>query len=650
MRQYTIRRVLLIFPTLIVASLLLALMLRLLPGDVIAQATGGIGTQFNKDPSRIELVKGKLGLDRPFWEQYIRWIIGWPRKAGAIYRTTDGGETWRRSVLEDVKPFSRVSFLTPTLGWGIRETMIFQTRDGGTQWANQHLGSHNINSVYFFEDDDTVGWAVGDSGTLLHTTEGGKKKTGRGGLLQETWLPVDAGTNKKLTDVLFAGDSRGWVIGDGGTLLFTGDGGATWTQQDAGTNANFTSIEFIDESEGVLVGSSGTVLATIDGGSSWFAAESGTDRNLKSVSYASASRVWAVGDGATVLRSENGGLAWSSAPILPGEDSNLSAVDFGNLENGVIVGDDGLFLVTRDGGATWDRKGVSVPRIEGNESVETPPIDYPIKDVQMFVSPSSGKVRAWAPAIENYWDWGILGGNLGERFLFGGKPVLEEIRVKLGPSLQLMLMSVIIGVVLAIPIGVFSAMRQDTWGDFVGRSFAIGGLAIPSFWLALMVILVPSYWMGWVPPLQYVKFFDSPGGNLYFFMLPSLVACLPVMAEIMRMTRSMMLEVLRQDYMRTAYSKGLRARMVIMRHALKNALIPVVTMIGLLIPYQLGQLVIIERVFNVPGLGRLMFDAIGDRDLPLIQGLAMFLGLVVVVLNLIVDLVYSWLDPRIRYE
>jgi peptide/nickel transport system permease protein len=647
MGQYTIRRVLLIFPTLIVASLLLALMLRLLPGDVIAQATGGIGTQFNRDPSRIELVKGKLGLDKPFWEQYIRWIVGWPKDEGAIYRTTDGGETWRRSVLEDVKPFSGVSFLTPTMGWGIRENMIFQTRDGGTQWSNQHLGSQSINSVYF--GDENVGWAVGNKGTVLHTTEGGKKNTGRGGLLEETWQPVDTGANKKLTDVLFVGESRGWITGDDGTLLFTGDGGVTWTQQDTGTNADFTSIEFADESEGVVVGSSGTILATTDGGSSWFAAESGTESTLNSVSYASPSRVWAVGDSGTVLRSDNGGLAWSSVVPIPDLDSKLSAVDFGNEEAGVIVGDDGVFLITGNGGATWDRRGVSVPKIEGDKAVETPPIEYPIRDLQVFIS-SSGKVRAWAPAIDSFWDWGILGGNLGERFLFGGKPVMEDIRLKLGPSMQLMLMSVITGVVLAIPIGVFSAVRQDTWGDFVGRSFAIGGLAIPSFWLALMVILVPSYWLGWVPPLQYVEFFENPGKNLYFFMLPSLVASLPVMAEIMRLTRSMMLEVMRQDYMRTAFSKGLRARMVIFRHALKNALIPVVTMIGLLIPYQLGQLVIIERVFNVPGLGRLMFDGIGDRDLPLIQGLAMFLGLVVVVLNLLVDLVYSWLDPRIRYE
>jgi peptide/nickel transport system permease protein len=166
-----------------------------------------------------------------------------------------------------------------------------------------------------------------------------------------------------------------------------------------------------------------------------------------------------------------------------------------------------------------------------------------------------------------------------------------------------------------------------------------------------MAILVPSYYLGfWQPRLIYVSFFDNPAQNLYFYLLPAIVAALPAMAETMRMTRSMMLEVLRQDYVRTAWSKGLRERAVIVKHALKNAMIPVITLIGLLIPFQLGELVIIERIFNIPGVGGLMLTAIEDRDYPLIQGVAMFMGVVVVGLNLAVDLIYSWLDPRIRYN
>ena len=155
-----------------------------------------------------------------------------------------------------------------------------------------------------------------------------------------------------------------------------------------------------------------------------------------------------------------------------------------------------------------------------------------------------------------------------------GRSVFGEIKRTLGPSAQLMIMSMIIALVVGLPIGILSATRQDTWGDYAARIVAIGGLAVPTFWVAVMVILLPSYYLNWAPPIIYVSFFDDPGGNLYFYMLPSMVAGIPMMAEIMRITRNMLLEVLREDYIRTAYSKGLRERLVIYRHALKNAMIP----------------------------------------------------------------------------
>ena len=213
-----------------------------------------------------------------------------------------------------------------------------------------------------------------------------------------------------------------------------------------------------------------------------------------------------------------------------------------------------------------------------------------------------------------------------------------------------MILSVIFALAVAIPIGIFSALRQDTWGDYLGRTVAIGGLAIPSFYLGTLVIIIPSFYLGLVPQLIYVPLSEDPKTNLNFFLLPALVGGIPAMAEIMRMTRSMMLEVLRQDYIRTAWAKGFREGPVVIRHALKNAMIPVITLIGMLIPYQLGQLLVVERIFNIPGLGTMLIQAIDKRDFPLIQGVVLFLGVVVVVGNLMVDLIYSRLDPRIRYR
>ena len=334
--------------------------------------------------------------------------------------------------------------------------------------------------------------------------------------------------------------------------------------------------------------------------------------------------------------------------LQEGLKEDLNGVAFGDSSNGVIVGSNGTIFTTKNGGITWAEQEIFVTRQEEGVAVTEGPINTPLRDVSVVVS-GTGTVRIWATAVERTWEWGLGGGNLGERFRPAGRTVFGEIKRTLGPSVQLMIMSMILALVVAVPIGILSATRQDTWGDYTGRIVAISGLAVPTFWVAIMVILLPSYYLDWVPPLIYVSFFDDPAENLYFYMLPSIVAGIPIMAEIMRMTRNMMLEVLRQDYIRTAYSKGLRERLVIYRHALKNAMIPVVTMVGLIASYQLGGLVVIEQIFTVPGLGRLMLGAIENRDYPMIQGGVLFLGTVVIVMNLVVDLVYTWLDPRIHY-
>ena len=211
-------------------------------------------------------------------------------------------------------------------------------------------------------------------------------------------------------------------------------------------------------------------------------------------------------------------------------------------------------------------------------------------------------------------------------------------------------MAIVIGLVIALPVGIYSAIRQDTAADYLGRSFAILGLATPNFWLALMVVLYPAIWWGWSPSMELIPLAEDPLGNLGMFLIPSLILGTASAAATMRMTRTMMLEVLRQDYIRTAWAKGLRERVVVMRHAVKNALIPVVTLIGLQLPILIGGSVIMENIFNLPGLGRLMVVALEERDYPVVSGVNLFFATAVVLFNLLIDLLYSYLDPRVRYE
>ncbi len=240
-------------------------------------------------------------------------------------------------------------------------------------------------------------------------------------------------------------------------------------------------------------------------------------------------------------------------------------------------------------------------------------------------------------------------GSLGKS-LWGEWPVEEEILAKLPITIELGLLAILIGLVIALPVGIYSAIRQDTVSDYLGRSLAIIGLATPNFWLAIMVMLYPAIWWGWSPPMQWVPFTEDPLGNLGLFLIPSVILGTASAAATMRMTRTMMLEVLRQDYIRTAWSKGLKERIVIIRHTIKNALIPVVSLIGLQLPILVGGAVIMENIFNLPGLGRLMLDALQNRDYPVVQGTNLFFATGVVLLNLLIDLIYPYLDPRVRYE
>ena len=249
------------------------------------------------------------------------------------------------------------------------------------------------------------------------------------------------------------------------------------------------------------------------------------------------------------------------------------------------------------------------------------------------------------------WMGGIfLHGTLGKSLFGGAFSVEEKILDRLPVTIQLGVLAIAIGLVIALPVGIYSAIRQDTAADYMGRSVAIIGLATPNFWLALMVMLYPAIWWGWSPPMQWAPVTEDPLGNLAVLIIPSLILGTYLSAATMRMTRTMMLEVLRQDYIRTAWSKGLKERVVIIRHAVKNALIPVVTLIGLQMPILVGGSVIMENIFNLPGLGRLMVAALEDRDYPVVSGVNLFFATMVMGINLLIDLMYPVLDPRVRYK
>ena len=256
------------------------------------------------------------------------------------------------------------------------------------------------------------------------------------------------------------------------------------------------------------------------------------------------------------------------------------------------------------------------------------------------------------PVYVQYGRWvgGIfLRGTLGPS-LTGSDTVEQSIAERLPVTVQLGLMAIVIGLVIAVPVGIYSAIRQDTAGDYVWRSLAILGLATPNFWLATMVIVFPAIWWGWSPPLVLVSFAEDPLGSLAGFAIPSLILGTYLSAATMRVTRTMMLEVLRQDYIRTAWSKGLLERAVILRHAVKNALIPVVSLVALQVPILVGGSVIIENIFNLPGLGRLLVNALSIRDYPIVSGVNLVFAIVVVAVNLVTDLSYALIDPRVRYR
>jgi peptide/nickel transport system permease protein len=254
------------------------------------------------------------------------------------------------------------------------------------------------------------------------------------------------------------------------------------------------------------------------------------------------------------------------------------------------------------------------------------------------------------PLIVQYgeWVWKALRFDFGNSY-WTRQPVIEELGRRYPMTASLAFLSLILGTLIAIPIGVLSAVRQDTMVEYAARIFSIAGLSVPSFWLAILIILGLVHYFKWLPPLDYAPFWVDPWLNFKQLVFPALATGYRLSAIGARMTRSSILEVLREDYVRTARAKGVQERVVVLRHALKNALLPVITIIGIELLVLFGGLVVVETVFTIPGIGRFLVDAITHRDYPSIQALVFVFSAFVLVINLLVDIVYGVLDPRIRY-
>ena len=245
---------------------------------------------------------------------------------------------------------------------------------------------------------------------------------------------------------------------------------------------------------------------------------------------------------------------------------------------------------------------------------------------------------------------GLLQGTLGEPLIGGFSTIDEMIMSRLPVTIELGVMAIVIGLVIALPVGIYSAIRQDTATDYVGRTVAVIGLATPNFWLGIMVMLYPAIWWGWSPSMEYIRLGEDPLGNLGMTIIPAVILGTGMSAATMRMTRTMMLEELRQDYVRTAWSKGIKERVIVIRHVIKNAFIPILTLIGLQFPLLIGGAVIMENIFNLPGIGRLFMDALEGRDYPVVSAINLVFATIVMLSIVLIDMIYPYLDPRIRYQ
>jgi peptide/nickel transport system permease protein len=247
------------------------------------------------------------------------------------------------------------------------------------------------------------------------------------------------------------------------------------------------------------------------------------------------------------------------------------------------------------------------------------------------------------------WVWGVVRLDFGHS-LWTGAPVIEELRIRFPLTLEVAVFATLVSTLIAIPLGTLAAIRQDTWVDYCVRVVSIGGLAIPNFWTGILLILFLVIYFEWSPPLVFVSLWQDPWENIKQLFWPIVTVGYRNAAVSTRLTRSAVLEIMREDYIRTAWAKGLRERAVVVRHGLKNAMLPVVTLVGTEFAFLIGGLVVTETVFTLNGVGRFVVDAVAHRDYPVVQALVFLIAFSFVIVNLLVDLTYAWFDPRIRYR
>jgi len=253
------------------------------------------------------------------------------------------------------------------------------------------------------------------------------------------------------------------------------------------------------------------------------------------------------------------------------------------------------------------------------------------------------------PAYVQYFVWlgDLAQGNLGKSY-WRGSNVIDEIAFSFPITLELGIIGMVTALIIALPAGALSAVRQDTFIDYTVRGVATLGISIPNFWIGILVVVFPSIWWRWSPAIVYYRISENFWGNVVQFIIPGTILGIALSGTTMRLMRNSMLEVLRQDYIRTAWAKGLTERVVVVRHALRNSIIPVITMIGLELPVLVGGAVVIENIFNLPGVGRLFIDGATHRDYPIITGVMVYISIFVLLINVFIDITYSWIDPRIR--
>ena len=681
MGTYVIRRLLLVFPTLLIVTILVFAVIRVVPAsslDIIAGRSGSISEE------GVELLKERLGLSANPFQQYVQWLIGWPTFVTEGLKSTDGGATWR-----NIKPISNnkgrsMTFVDQNNGWGLgRNNRVFELSSGGLQWTFFARSKEVDITALSFIDKDT-GWIVGDNGVVffvnkairdiaeyLNETQQIKQLLqkaanedslfpreevaslvkaapfrdrsenladndvdkilqqmlmGENGTI-EPWVQQSVDNTENLLEVLFIDANNGWILTENNQLLFTTDGGYVWAASIFGSDSGIFDFHFISAKQGWAVGDHGVILHTLDGGITWVIQESTSAERLNDIVFINPLQGYIVGDKGTILTTSDGGIHWVAQ--LLDTDVELLSVAFSDADSGLAVGDNGTIIRSIDGGIHWEE-------VESNTTKS-------LGEVLM----TGTTAHAIGTKVE--WQWGVVGGNLGKSVTTAvGTPVIDLL-IRAAPiTFELGLLAVLMASLVGVPIGVLSALRQDTVGDYAGRIVAVGGLAVPTFWSATLVIIIPSILFNWTPPLTYISFADNPFANLGYIAIPAAIAAIPLMAGIMRITRAMALEIARQDYIRTAWAKGLRETVIVRRHLLKNAMIPVVSVMGIEFAATAGELVVIEQIFGVPGLGRLGFDSVKLRDFSTLQGVALTMGFFIVFVNLGVDLLYTYLDPRIR--